>query len=195
MKKNPVMILASRSKARAALLREAGYCFVQEASDIPEPPPRPGTALGPYVRRLARLKAMAVAQRFPDAWVIGADTALVLETRIIGKPRNHHAAVNMLRALAGRTHRICSAVCVVAPPGRDGRRTVRTAVDTARVTLRDWPPARLRAHVAATRPIHWAGAYAVQDPVSCDIVECVGGDLATVIGLPMKKLERLLAGY
>jgi septum formation protein len=190
----PPIILASRSKARAALLRGAGYRFKQVVSDIPEPPPAPGAALGAYVRRLARLKAMAVARRFPDAWIIGADTALVLEARIIGKPRDHRAAVSMLRALGGRTHRICSAVCVVAPTDRSGRRTTRTAVDTARVTLRHWPDVRLRAHVATTRPVHWAGAYAVQDPVSCAIVERIRGDLATVIGLPMKKLERLLNG-
>lgn len=209
----PPIILASRSKARAALLRGAGYRFKQVVSDIPEPPPAPGAALGAYVRRLARLKAMAVARRFPDAWIIGADTALVMEerrprralsraeggaapqdARIIGKPRDHRTAVSMLRALGGRTHRICSAVCVVAPTDRSGRRTTRTAVDTARVTLRHWPDVRLRAHVATTRPVHWAGAYAVQDPVSCAIVERIRGDLATVIGLPMKKLERLLNG-
>ena len=191
--KKPTLVLASRSKARAALLRGAGYRFAQVVSNIPEPAPNPGATLGAYVRRLARIKAMAVAKRFPESWVIGADTALLLETRIIGKPRDCRDAVNMLRALAGRTHRICSAVCIVAPRDRTGRRAVRTRVDTARVTLRNWPVVRLRAHVAATRPIHWAGAYAVQHPASCAIVERIRGDLATVIGLPMEKLERLLA--
>lgn len=193
--KTPRIVLASHSQARAALLRGAGYRFTQVASNIPEPPPLPGAVLGTYVRRLARLKALAIAQQFPDAWVIGADTALVLGDRIIGKPRDHRDAVHMLRALAGRTHRICSAVAVVAPRDRTGRRAIRTAVDTARVTLRDWTESRIRRHVAVTRPIHWAGAYAVQDPVSCAIVERIRGDLATVIGLPMRKLERLLDGH
>jgi predicted house-cleaning NTP pyrophosphatase (Maf/HAM1 superfamily) len=68
-------------------------------------------------------------------------------------------------------------------------------VDTAHVRLRRWPLARLRRHVALTRPLHWAGAYAVQDPLSAALVERIDGDLATVIGLPMEKLDRALKRY
>ncbi len=184
------LILASRSPARAALLCGAGYTFEQVVADCPEPPPAPGESLTRYVRRLARLKAETVAERFPAAWVLGADTALILEGRIIGKPADLRSATAMLMALAGRTHRICSAACLAGPCDRNGRRAFHTTVDTAWVTLRDWPAPRIRAHVALTTPVHWAGAYAVQDPVSCAIVARIRGDLATVIGLPMTKLHR-----
>lgn len=183
------LILASRSPARAALLRGAGYVFRQVVADIAEPPPAPGEALMRYVRRLARLKAEAVASGHPDAWVLGADTALILDGRIVGKPATLRAAGVMLAALAGRTHRICSAACLIGPRDRHGRRTTHNTVDTAWVTMRDWPATRIRAHVALTKPLHWAGAYAAQDPVSCSIVARIRGDLATVIGLPMTKLQ------
>ena len=187
--KTPPLILASRSPARAALLRGAGCTFQQVVAHIPEPPPAPGEALMRYVRRLARLKAEAVAERFPESWVLGADTALILNGRIIGKPANLRAAVAMLTMLAGRTHRICSAACLIGPRDRHGRRPAHSTVDTAWVTMHDWSATRIRAHVALTRPLHWAGAYAVQDSVSCAIVARIRGDLATVIGLPMTKLQ------
>ena len=183
------LILASRSPARAALLRGADCTFRQVVAHVAEPPPATGEALGRYVRRLARLKAEAVAERFPDAWVLGADTALILDGHIVGKPASLNAAVTMLKALAGRTHRICSAACLISPLDRNGRRAVSGGVETAWVTLREWPASRIKAHVALTQPLHWAGAYAVQDPVSCAIVARIRGDLATVIGLPMGKLN------
>lgn len=188
----PAIILASRSEGRAALLRGAGIRFAREASDVPEPPPAAGVRLPAYVAGLARLKARAVAPRFPHAWVIGCDTALVLDGRILGKPRDLADAADMLVALAGRTHRISSAVCVIAPADRQGRRRERTAMDTAWVTLRAWSATRIRTHVLATRPLNWAGAYAVQHPVSSAIVAKIRGDLATVIGLPMDPLVALL---
>ena len=188
--KSAPLVLASRSAGRAALLRGAGYAFEQVGADIPEPPPDAGEILTRYVRRLARLKAKVVADRFPDAWVLGADTALILQGRIVGKPATLRAATAMLTALAGRTHRICSAACLIGPRDRGGRRSHQASVDTAWVTLRDWPAARIRAHVALSEPLHWAGAYAVQDPESCAIVARIRGDLATVIGLPLTKLQQ-----
>jgi septum formation protein len=187
------IILASQSKARAALLMAAGYRFRQAPSGIDEPEPVDGTDLDDHVRELARLKAEAVAQRYPAAAVIGADTALILGRQIIGKPASLAEAVRMLGRLGGRTHRISSAACVILPGrGKTGGRRVVELADTAHVRLRAWPAARLRAHVALTRPLNWAGAYAVQDALSAAIVERIDGDPATVIGLPMEKLDRVL---
>lgn len=190
--KRPSIVLASRSKARAALLRGAGLRFRQIVSDVPEPPPTRGTPLRAYVQELARDKARAVAARFPKAWVIGCDTALILDNRILGKPRNERDAVQMLGRLAGRTHRISSAACLISPADLRGRRRERILVASALVTLRDWSPERIGRHVRATRPLNWAGAYAVQDPVSSAIVARIRGDLATVIGLPLERLLPLL---
>lgn len=185
----PTLILASKSPARAALLAAAGYVFRQVPSAVDEPAPGPNVALERYVQVLARLKAEAVAQRYPRAVVIGADTALMRGHDIIGKPDSLVDAVAMLAGLCGRTHRISSAVCIVYPGER--RRSV-TLVDTAHVRLRDWTLPRIRQHVALTRPLGWAGGYAVQDSYSAAIVERIEGDLATVIGLPMAKLDPML---
>ncbi len=186
------LILASQSQGRAALLRAAGYRFRQIPSHIDEPAPHDGAHLDRHVVELALLKAQAVAIHYPRALVIGADTALIFGRKIIGKPNTLADAVRMLTGLAGRTHRISSAACVIFPETKQGTRRVVTLVDTASVTLRRWPLARLRRHVALTRPLTWAGAYAVQDPHSAAIVARIQGDLATVIGLPMQGLDRIL---
>ncbi len=187
------LILASHSQGRAALLKAAGYRFRQIPSQIAEPEPHDSTHLERYVLELAILKANAVAIHHPQSVVIGADTALIFGRTIIGKPESLADATRMLTGLAGRTHRISSAACVIFPTSEAGKpRKVVTVVDTAWVTLRRWSEARLRKHVALTRPLAWAGAYAVQDPQSAAIVANVRGDLATVIGLPMEQLDRVL---
>jgi septum formation protein len=188
-----LFILASQSRARAALLKAAGYRFRQIPSEVEEPAPAEGTHLEHHVMELARLKAEAVSRRYPKAIVIGADTALILEGRIIGKPDNLAGAARMLGDLCGRTHRISSAACIILPAGtQKGRRRVIRVTDTAHVQLRRWSVPRIRAFVNQTRPLSWAGAYAVQDPLSAAIVERIEGDLATVIGLPLGKLDRIL---
>ena len=185
------LILASQSKGRAALLAGAGYRFRQLPSHVEEPEPHEGAHLERHVLELAILKAEAVAARHPAAIVIGSDTSLILGRRIIGKPDTLAHACRMLGELCGHTHRISSAACVILPEINGKRRRLRI-VDTAHVRLRDWPADRIRRHVALTRPLSWAGAYAVQDPVSAAIVERIEGDLATVIGLPLDKLDRAL---
>lgn len=142
---------------------------------------------------LAVMKARTAAVRHPRSIVIGADTALILGRAVVGKPANLPAAVRILRRLGGRTHRISSAACVIfpAPPGSARRREV-ALVDTAFVKLRRWPDAAIRRFASLTRPLAWAGAYAVQDPLSSAIVESIRGDLATVIGLPIRQLQRVL---
>lgn len=187
------LILASHSAGRAALLRAAGYRFRQIPSDIHEPDAPHGAHLERYVMGLACAKAAAVADRFPDAIVIGADTALIFHRTVIGKPRSIGEAAAILTRLSGHTHRISSAACVISPPSvRGGRRRIARLIDTAFVTFHAWPEARIRRFAALTRPLSWAGAYAVQDPHSAAIVRCIRGDLSTVIGLPLAGLDREL---
>ena len=187
------LILASQSMARGALLTAAGYTFQTVFSNVVEPEPGENAHLEHHVLELAILKAKAVAARHPDAVVIGADTALILGHHIIGKPGSLAGAVRLLSALCGRTHRISSAACVIFPSTGSGKgRNMARLVDTAYVRLRRWTPERIRKHVAVTRPLAWAGAYAIQDPLSVAIVERIEGDPATVIGLPMKQLDRVL---
>lgn len=175
-------------------MKGAGYTFRQIPSQVDEPAAPHGAHLERYVLELACLKAAAVAARHPRAIVIGADTALILGGTIIGKPANLKEACRMLETLGGRRHRISSAACVIIPSHTaGGKPRLVKRVDTAHVILRRWTPARIRAHVARTRPLGWAGAYAVQDPFSAAIVERIEGDLATVIGLPMRSLAKALS--
>ena len=189
------LILASQSKGRAALLTAAGIRFRQIPSQAREPAPAKGENLERHVLALACLKAEAVARRYPRAIVIGADTALILGEKIIGKPKSLADARRMLAQLGRRPHRISSAACVLIPSKIKGQppRCVKL-VESATVTLRRWTPARLRKHVALTRPLAWAGAYAVQDPCSAAIVQHIEGDLAPVIGLPLEGVLRTLRG-
>jgi len=175
------------------LLKAAGYRFRQIPSRVDEPAPAAGMSLEDHVLELAVLKARAVARRYPNAIVIGADTALAFGPHIIGKPASAAGAHRMLEALGGHRHRIASAACVVVPTRITGRtpRLVKL-VGTAHVQLRKWTPERIQRHVALTRPLSWAGSYAVQDPYSAAVVERIEGDLAVVIGLPLKPLDLAL---
>ena len=145
---------------------------------------------------LARAKAHAVACRFPEGFVLGADTALCIDRAMLGKAGSAAAAAAMLRTLAGRTHRLSTAVCVIGPTGRGKRRRTLCGVDTVRVTLRAWSPRQIAAYVAAVRPFHCAGAYALQEGGTA-LIERIQGDPATVVGLPIGLVARLLrqAGY
>ncbi len=187
------IILASQSQGRAALLKAAGYCFQQIPSHIREPKPAKGENLERYVLSLACLKAEAVARNHPRDIVIGADTALIQGNRIIGKPKSLTDARRMLAQLGRKAHRISSAACVIIPSSTSGQSPRRIQlVESATVTLRKWTPARIRRHVALTKPLAWAGAYAVQDPYSASIIKYIAGDLAPVIGLPMEGLMKTL---
>lgn len=187
------LILASQSKGRAALLTSAGYKFRQIPSNTFEPAPTKGENLERHVLSLACLKAEAVARQFPHDIIIGADTALILGDKIIGKPKSLADARRMLAQLGRQPHQISSAACIILPSKNKTRPSRRIKlVESAIVKLRQWTPARIQRHVAITRPLDWAGAYAVQDPHSAAIIEHIQGDLAPVIGLPMKALMKVL---
>lgn len=188
------LVLASRSRARRDLLRAAGYRFSVCAADIDES--AIGTALpfGRRLRRLAECKAMAVAGRFPDACVVGMDTALILAGRWIGKAADACAAQDLLEMLAGRRHRIGSAICVVYPVGGAyAGRAKRRGVDYAWVSLRPWSRARIRHYVQSASPFDWAGAYALQGRRGGPaMIAKIEGDPSTVIGCPLPLLDRIL---
>jgi septum formation protein len=187
------LILASASRGRADLLRAAGFDFTQEPAGVPEPEPAPDADPAAHARALARLKAEAAVPRHPGCLVLAADTVVACDGRILGKPRDAEDAVAMLAFLGGRPHTIVSALCLgLARPGHEPR--FEHGEETARVTLRAWPTDRLRLHVARVKPLFCAGAYALQDG-GASLVARIEGDPATVIGLSLDRLDRLLAGF
>ena len=178
------IVLASASPRRAELLRAAGFSFVVDPVDVDESV-LPGEAPEPHVRRLARAKALAGAARHPGRTVVGADTVVVIEGRILGKPRDDADAAAMLAELSGRVHHVFTAVAV-ANGG-----VVRDDVDVSAVAFAPMAPEEIAGYVASGEPRDKAGAYAIQGWAS-RFVERLEGSYSGVVGLPVAVLHRLL---
>ena len=179
------LVLASASPRRAALLAGAGYAFDVVPANVDESR-RPGEAAAEYVARLARDKAGAVAGRYPERCVIGADTTVVVDGAVLGKPRDTDDAARMLRLLSGRTHQVLTGVAV-----RRGARCAG-AVETSVVHFAVLDAGRIAWYVGTGEPADKAGAYGLQGRGG-RFVTRVDGSRSNVVGLPLDCLERLLA--
>lgn len=179
------LVLASASPRREELLRQLGVPFEVLPSDLEEALPSGPVREG--VTALALAKARAVARCLTGAVVLGADTAVVLDGRVFGKPRSPEDARRMLQALSGRQHEVVTGVALVEAPA--GRETA-TAVVT-RVRMRRCAEAELDAYVATGEPLDKAGAYAIQGAGGA-LVEAVEGCYTNVVGLPLTTTRRLL---
>jgi septum formation protein len=163
-----------------------GIAHDVDAADIDESM-RQGESDTGHALRLATEKGLAVAARHPDALVIAADTIVVLDGRIFGKPVDEADACRMLRALSGRTHVVHTAVVVALGGGR----RVESRVESTRVTFRELDDSEIAAYVATGEPMDKAGAYGIQG-YGATIVERVDGDYFTVMGLALRRLVALL---
>ncbi|MBX7120316.1 MAG: Maf family protein [Gemmatimonadaceae bacterium] len=178
------VILASQSPRRRELLTLVGIVHEVRPADIDEsvmPDERPV----PHCERLARAKAHVLATRHPEAVVIAADTIVVLDGDILGKPRDEADARAMLARLAGRTHTVFTAMAVA----RDGR--TESAVEEVQVTFRALTAEAIAEYVATREPMDKAGAYGIQG-FGATIVERIEGDYFSVMGLGLRRLVALL---
>lgn len=180
----PRLILASASPRRSELLRRAGLSFEVLAADVDESPVAAETP-DDYVARVAQAKADAIANAHPDALVLAADTTVVLDGRILGKPTSVDDAVDTLRSLAGRTHRVLTAVAL-AGTGR------ALHVESTSVTMREASSAELAWYVSTGEPMDKAGSYAIQG-IGAQLVARIEGSHSNVIGLPLAETLALLA--
>lgn len=185
----PRLVLASTSPARRALLDALGAPYQAVAPGVGEEV-APGTPVEQAVALLARRKAEAVARMSPDALVLGADQLVELDGAALGKPVDEAAALEQLRALSGRSHRIVTAVCLLGP-GVD-----LDEVDVVVMTLFPLSEEELR-HYAATG--EWqgcAGGYRVEGRGQA-LFQDIQGDRTSVQGLPMLRVVRMLreAGF
>lgn len=181
---HPRVILASQSPRRTELLRVIGLAHEVRPADVDEsqfPDEEPVV----HAERLARAKAAKLAASFPDSVVIGADTIVVLDGQVLGKPANAAEARETLGRLSGRTHRVHTAVAVAR--GHD----VRSAVETVEVTFAALSDRDIAAYVATGEPMDKAGGYGIQGHGAV-IVERIVGDYFAVMGLPLARLVRLL---
>jgi septum formation protein len=186
------LVLASASPRRQELLRNAGIAFAVQPADIDESP-HDGESPVECAQRLAREKALAVSRRRPQDCVLGADTIVVVDEKILGKPRDAADAARMLRLLSGRTHEVITGVCLVGPVGelRTENRELRTASETTRVTLCEISDDDISEYIATGEPMDKAGAYAIQG-VASRWIPRIEGDYSNVVGLPVALVYRML---
>lgn len=178
------LILASASPRRRELLRLITGAFQAVAVETDETPPA-GVPPSEVAEVLARRKAEAGAARWPDCAVIGADTIVVLDGAILGKPRSEAHAREMLSRLSGRSHRVYTGVAVT---DRDGTESFTEGAEVRFVPL---DAARIDAYVAGGEPMDKAGAYGIQGAGAL-FVGGITGDFYAVVGLPVCKLSEIL---
>jgi septum formation protein len=181
------LVLASKSPRRKSLLFKLGWNFrvadpgVSEESANGEPPQS-------TCRRLALQKAQAVLKRYPEDIVVGADTIVVLEGKVMGKPRDDLESFEMIRELSGRCHEVMTGIAVCR-----GDHCI-DGVEITRVSFRALSPREIEAYVATGEGRDKAGAYAIQGKGSL-LVSRIEGCYFNVVGLPLHRLSLILAQF
>lgn len=195
----PLVVLASASPRRSALLTQIGVAHVVRATDVDESA-LAGESPGALVRRLAQNKALAglqgtsahaaADQALP---VLGADTIVVLQGKVFGKPRDQADAVRMLQALGGHTHHVLTAVAL-AMPGHGAGGAVAQAVSDTAVTMRAITAAEAGDYWASGEPAGKAGGYAIQG-LGAQFIAHIDGSYSGVMGLPLYETAQLLQAH
>jgi septum formation protein len=189
MSHNPrsgAIVLASGSPRRVDLLGRLGVAFQADPGKVEERPPRSDEVPSAYALDLARQKSSAGHRRHPDAVVLGADTVVTIDGRILGKPRDEDHALAMLQQLRGRCHSVITAVSIhCGSIERSG--TVRSKVCMYPMSDDD-----LRRYIGTREPMDKAGSYAVQG-LGGRLVECTEGCYNNIVGLPLCLSAQLLA--
>ncbi len=179
-----MVILASGSPRRRELLRliVPDYACIpaKGGETVPE-----GTAWSEVPEFLARQKALEVAAEHPDDLVIGADTVVVLDGEILGKPRDEADAFRMLKSLSGRKHLVLTGVAAAEKGG------IRSFTQTTEVEFYPLSDELIRAYVATGEPMDKAGAYGIQGR-GCVLVKGIRGDYFNVVGFPLAETARLI---
>jgi septum formation protein len=180
------IILASESSRRVDILRTLGISFsiippnIEEERKKEEPP-------RDFVSRMAYEKAHKVGALFPENWVIGADTVVVLRNRILGKPEGNTDAFNMLKSLRGKWHKVLTGYCVL----NISKNVVFRDVAETKVFVRDLTDEEIMRYVETSEPLGKAGSYAVQGTGSYMVKE-IKGSYANVVGLPICEVAEAL---
>jgi septum formation protein len=200
----PKLILASGSPRRAEILNFVGWEFEKRAADIDETE-FPGEKAEDYVRRLAREKAEAVAENYENALVLGADTIVVIDDKIIGKPKDFDDARRMLRLLSGNRHEVFTGVAIVKkeeetrkkgedeqnPKSKIQNPKSLVGLQKTGVKFAELTDEEIEFLVEKGEPLDKAGAYAVQAQAAL-FIEKIEGDYWNVVGLPVNLVYELV---
>jgi len=179
------IVLASASPRRRKILADLGYRFEVVPSHAHEPS-LAGESPGDHVVRLSSIKAQTVARGYPGDLVIGADTAVVLENEILGKPASEEEAVRMLERLSGRTHTVFTGLALIHIEGN----IERSGYDKTEVTFNELKTNRIREYVKSGEPLDKAGSYGIQG-IGSFLVKDYSGELDTVIGFPSGLFKKM----
>jgi len=175
----PRLILASNSPRRRYLLAQAGLTFSVIPSDVDE---RKVAMSDPevYVRTLAEYKAIDISEKHPDSWVIGADTSVLIEQQVLGKPDSKDAARDMLRRLSGKNHQVFTGYCICC------KREDRLFSDTVKTDVRfkNLSDPEIEWYIQTGEPFDKAGAYGIQG-IGSFLVKSINGSYTNVVGLPV----------
>jgi len=177
-----VLVLASASPRRQDLLRAAGIAFTAQATNIAEDA-QPGESARACAERLAQEKAAVLAR--PELVVLGADTIVVVDGEMLGKPADANDVKRMLRMLSGRSHEVITGVSLIGPGFVD------TRSEETRVFMNPLSDDDISFYVASGEPMDKAGAYAIQG-IASRWIRRIEGDYANVVGLPVSLVYRMM---
>src|SRR3954470_964110 len=189
--KVPTIILASASPRRAELLRSAGIPFTVDAANISEKLNLGERPRG-HAERLAEEKAEVVAKRNPGKIVLGADTIVVVDDQILGKPRDQADAARMLRLLSGRSHEVITGVCIARLA--ISNQQLANCSEQTKVFFEEIAEDEIETYIATEEPMDKAGAYAIQG-IASRWISRIEGDYANVVGLPVALVWKMLQRF
>ncbi len=183
------LILASASPRRRKLLEDAGFTFTVQPANIEEQLPESGD---PEKTAIANslVKARWVARQHDSGLVVGADTVVSYDSRIIGKPVDEKDAISILQALSGTRHKVVTGIAIIEPS--TGREV--TAAETTGIVMRQMSDEEIRAYVDSGEATGKAGAYAIQE-TGDRFVEKIEGSFSNVVGFPIDLFRKLLADF
>ncbi len=185
---HPRLVLASTSPFRRELLARLGLPFEAAAPEVDETP-APGESAGRLVVRLAEAKARAVADRFPDALIIGSDQVAALDGAVLGKPGSRERAIEQLSRASGRTVVFCTGLCLLCTT--DGR--AQTACEVLKVHFRHLSAAQIEAYIDREQPFGCAGSFKSEGLGIALFERLEGADPNALIGLPLIRLVDMLS--
>jgi len=180
------LILASKSPRRKELLEQIGLSIKIIPSDIDEKRVRLKEP-EEFVRELSFLKAESIAGLYPDSWILGADTIVVVQDRILGKPQSENDAVRMLSSLNNRTHSVYTAFCII---NHKKETIIKQSIET-RVNFKRLSDREINWYVGTKEPFDKAGAYAIQG-IGAFLVKQISGSYSNVVGLPVCEVVETL---
>lgn len=183
------LVLSSTSPNRQMLLKRLGLAFTTTAPKDIDETPLAFEAVEDLVKRLAKAKAMSVALDFPDALIIGSDLAAILDGKIIGKPGNHHNAVQQLRAASGKRVEFFTGLCLY----NTRTKNCQISVETFAVTFRHLTDAMIENYLQHEQPYQSAGSFQIEGLGIALFLSLQGDDINTLIGLPLIRLVSMLA--